>query len=320
MVSNADNSTTFAGQASAHDTQICTFPATFDLVHDGAGAASTLANPNNESPLPTKNLITDRVPEYMNFPAHGLCDFTHFPSAITTDSWHSDITPQHTQQLQEGFTPRLVMPEYAPYSLEASPSAPLLSTKALPSEDLVDDIPPIGDDGQPCPSLSPYSMDIDYNLGAPLDTLGIDYDNPFSSFHAGLFNSECPPSPSTASTDSSFDSPLSTPLLTGLNLACLECVAHAHDKNYMCTTCGFAPLFSTEMGFEAGVEEEHEWMRGRIMGNDDGMVMDIDGDNRPYAILGLDVDDIASNSGAPSSRDFHSQRGEGNAPQAAFAL
>ncbi|TFK51035.1 hypothetical protein OE88DRAFT_1808547 [Heliocybe sulcata] len=315
MSFSVDLPTSFADRAPSHCTQVCTFPGAFDFIDTGAGSVASVTIGSNNGSEP----ITNRVPKFMTSAA--------LPSAVTVDHWYSETSGLPLQQLQEDFRVSLVIEEHEPCSLEASPSAPLLPTKALPTEDLVDDLPPTGDDGQPRPSLSPYSMDVDHDLGAALDTFDVDYD--IQSSPIGLFGPDCPSSPSAASSDSSFDSPLSTPLLTGLNLTCLECVAHAHDNNHMCATCGFEPLFSTEMdfeGLEAGVEEGSKWMHGRILGNDN-MEMGIGGEGRLQAIPGLYVDGTASKnkSGAPFSANkippwnaFHFQRDKGNTLEAAF--
>ncbi|KZT21467.1 hypothetical protein NEOLEDRAFT_1139303 [Neolentinus lepideus HHB14362 ss-1] len=93
-------------------------------------------------------------------------------------------------------------------------------------------------------------MDVDLGFPASLEPFDIFFNDPSLSYNIGLFDFECPPSPSTASTASSFDSPPATPLLSGLDLPCLECFQYAQDGHATCGICGFTALHGAGIGFE----------------------------------------------------------------------
>ncbi|KZT21472.1 hypothetical protein NEOLEDRAFT_1222991 [Neolentinus lepideus HHB14362 ss-1] len=175
------------------------------------------------------------------------------------------VDQQQLQQLDQDFHAELVINDCMPFSpnvmyASAPPSAPLLATKALPAEDGVDDVPPFAVASQSPILLSLEHMDVDLGVPASLEAFNI-FNNPSPSHNFGLFDFEYPPSPSTASTASSFDSPPVTPLLSGLDLPCLECFQYAQDGHATCSICGFTALHGARIGFEevkASMEESGE--------------------------------------------------------------
>jgi len=157
------------------------------------------------------------------------------------------------EQLEQDFHAQFVTNGCAPLGPDAAdasapPSTPLLAMKALPAEDVVDDHSPFVDDSQSSTWLSFEHVDVDLELPAPLDACDVPFNSPSPSYNIGLFDFDYPPSLSTASATSSFDSPPPTPLLSGLDISCLECPQYAQDGHAVCGTCGFTTLLGMEGG------------------------------------------------------------------------
>ncbi|KZT21474.1 hypothetical protein NEOLEDRAFT_1181654 [Neolentinus lepideus HHB14362 ss-1] len=157
------------------------------------------------------------------------------------------------QQLEQDFRAQPAINGCAPLGPDAAdasapPSTPLLAMKALPAEDVVDDHPSFVDDSQSSTWLSFEHADVDLELPALLDSCDVPFNSPSPSYNIGLFDFDYPPSPSTASATSSFDSPPPTPLLSSLDISCLECSQYAQDGHAVCGTCGFTALLGMEGG------------------------------------------------------------------------